>query len=197
MNSSAKSKYILPVIFTLIALSTFTYVLIHNSKEKKEEQVEITDPTSLYIKIDKSSRTLQLFEGETLVKKYTVALGFAPLGDKEIEGDGKTPEGEFYICMKNPNSKYHLSLGISYPNKEDASRGKSQNLISEQEYSAINQAIESGKKPLWNTALGGEIFIHGKGASNDWTFGCIALENSDIEELFALIELGILVQIDA
>jgi murein L,D-transpeptidase YafK len=65
--------------------------------------------------IQKADRRLELFDGEMLVKTYKLALGFSPAGNKEIEGDGRTPEGEFYVFAKNPKSKFHLSLGLSYP----------------------------------------------------------------------------------
>ncbi len=75
------------------------------------------------IVIKKEKRKLELLDGKKLIKTYSVALGFAPTGDKEKQGDGKTPEGEFYIFTKNNQSKFYLSLGVSYPNVEDAKRG--------------------------------------------------------------------------
>lgn len=187
------------VLFALAGLALFTYLLVSGDRFQKQEEVEVTqnDPTSFYIKIDKSERTLALIDNGEVVKQYQIGLGFAPKGDKQQEGDGKTPEGEFYICMKNPNSQYHLSLGLSYPNEEDAIRGLDQKIISEEEAKQIASAIKQAGKPPWKTALGGEIFIHGHGASSDWTLGCVALENDDIEELYALVEMGTPVKIYA
>ncbi|MEJ7701836.1 MAG: L,D-transpeptidase family protein [Pyrinomonadaceae bacterium] len=93
------------------------------------------------IVIKKKERTLELFDGGRLVKTYKIALGFAPEGDKQREGDGKTPEGEFYIFTKNDKSKFYLSLGLSYPNVEDATRGLQNELISQAEYDSIVKAI--------------------------------------------------------
>ncbi len=121
------------------------------------------------IVIKKKERTLELFDGGCLVKTYKIALGFAPEGDKQREGDGKTPEGEFYIFTKNDKSKFYLSLGLSYPNVEDATRGLQDELISQAEYDSIAKAISEKKMPLQNTKLGGEIYIHGGGSNNDWT----------------------------
>ncbi len=128
-------------------------------------------------------------------KIYKIILGFEPLGDKEIEGDGKTPEGNFYVFTKNDKSKYFLSLGISYPDTEDAKRGLAAGLISEVEHDEIVDAIQNRKKPPQNTALGGEIYIHGGGTERDWTRGCIAMNDKEMKELFDSVPVGIRVTI--
>jgi murein L,D-transpeptidase YafK len=142
------------------------------------------------IVIKKKARTLDVFDGTKLVKSIKISLGFAPVGDKETEGDGKTPEGEFYVFTKNPQSRFHLSLGLSYPSKPDAERGLKAGLITKEEFDSIQKAIDVGGMPPQKTRLGGEIYIHGGGTDGDWTDGCIALENREIEELFALIPVG-------
>lgn len=140
--------------------------------------------------IRKSERTLEHFVGEKRVKLYFIVLGSNPIGDKKIEGDGKTPEGEFYIFTKNPQSKYYLSLGVSYPSKEDAARGLGQGLISKDEHDAIDRAIDGRQMPLQKTRLGGEIYIHGGGTGRDWTEGCIGLAHTDIKEIFDVVPVG-------
>jgi murein L,D-transpeptidase YafK len=140
--------------------------------------------------IRKKARTLEVFDGKKLVKSVKIVLGFAPVGDKEVEGDGKTPEGEFYVFTKNPQSRFHLSLGLSYPSKADAKGGLKANLISKDEFESINKSIEEGVMPLQKTRLGGEIYIHGGGTEGDWTDGCIALNNKEMTELFSLIAVG-------
>jgi murein L,D-transpeptidase YafK len=145
--------------------------------------------------IRKKARALDVYDGERLVKTYTIALGFAPEGDKEREGDGKTPEGEFYVFTKNPKSQFYLSLGLSYPSKDDARRGLDSGLISIVEHDAIVKAINSRRMPPQKTKLGGEIYIHGGGTETDWTWGCTALTNEDIEELFRAVEVGTRVDI--
>jgi murein L,D-transpeptidase YafK len=140
--------------------------------------------------IRKKDRILEVFEGKKFVKTMKIVLGFAPIGNKEIEGDGKTPEGEFYVFTKNSESRFHLSLGLSYPSKADAERGLKANLISTDEFESINKSLDEGGMPLQKTKLGGEIYIHGGGTDGDWTDGCIALENEHITELFALITRG-------
>lgn len=112
------------------------------------------------------------------------------MADKESEGDGRTPEGEFYVFTKNPESKFHLSLGLSYPGREDAERGLKANLITQAEYDEIVSAIAEKRMPLQKTKLGGEIYIHGGGTESDWTDGCIALKNEEMTELFDSIPVG-------
>lgn len=142
------------------------------------------------IVIRKKESRLELFDGAHLVKTYPVVFGFAPTGDKEKEGDGRTPEGEFYVFVKNPKSKFHLSLGISYPSKEDAVRGLAAGLISRAQHDAIVKAIDETRMPPQKTPLGGEIYIHGGGVGGNWTWGCIAMNNEDVEELYNLVNVG-------
>lgn len=144
----------------------------------------------------KSKRQLELYSNGTLVRSYPIGLGLNPVDDKKREGDRATPEGDFYIFTKNPKSAYHLSLGISYPNIEDAERGLRDGLISQAEHDRIVRAIRRRAAPPQYTSLGGLIYIHGNGASSDWTWGCVALENEDIEELYKAVEVGTPVKIN-
>ena len=148
------------------------------------------------ILVKKKDRTLEVFDGDKLVKTYKIALGFEPIGDKEIQGDGKTPEGDFYIMVKNPKSKFFLSLGVSYPSTDDAKRGLEKKLINEEQHDSILEAIDKKKMPLQDTRLGGEIYIHGEGNATDWTAGCIALKNADIKELFDAFSIKTPVRIE-
>ena len=145
--------------------------------------------------VHKSRRTLELYSHGKVLRSYRVGLGFNPVGDKEREGDGRTPEGDFYIFVKNPKSSYYLSLGISYPNVEDARRGLRDRLISKDQHDEIVRAIRNVKKPPQETPLGGLIYIHGNGAQTDWTLGCVALENENMKELFDLAFVGMPVTI--
>lgn len=124
------------------------------------------------IQVYKAKRRMYLFSDTKVVKKYKIALGGRPKGKKQFEGDGKTPEGLYFIDWQNPNSAYHLSLRVSYPNAEDRAFAEAQ-----------------GKKP------GGDIFIHGragkdKGRGRDWTAGCIAVTDQEIEEIYAMVAVG-------
>lgn len=132
--------------------------------------------------IEKADRQMTLYDGDNELASYRIALGFAPIGDKQREGDGKTPEGRYRIDFKNPNSQFHLSLRVSYPDAEDRA-----------------EAAARGDDP------GGDIFIHGTPGRRtsygkdenirDWTHGCIAVSDGDIEEIWRLVSVGAVVDI--
>ncbi|WP_293572884.1 L,D-transpeptidase family protein [Phaeobacter sp.] len=134
-------------------------------------------PEVTSVVVNKGARRVYLLNGDDILRSYDMELGFAPLGHKEIEGDGKTPEGQYFIDRRNPNSAYHLSIGISYPNAADRAK-----------------AAAMGKSP------GGEIFLHGEPNNpkarrraarvDDWTAGCIAVTNEEIEEIYAMVKNG-------
>ena len=142
------------------------------------------------IVVRKADRRLDLYSGEKLLRSYKAGLGFSPVADKIREGDGATPEGEFYVFVKNNRSAYYLSLGISYPNADDADRGLRDGLINRAQHRTITEAIRKKTAPPQYTRLGGLIYIHGHGARSDWTWGCVALENDDIRELFEVVTVG-------
>lgn len=146
--------------------------------------------------VTKSKRILRLYSNGKLVREYRAGLGSSPVDDKIKAGDRRTPEGEFYICRKNAQSKFYLSLELSYPNKRHADRGLRAGLITRSQYNQIVAALERKGVPLQNTHLGGELFIHGNGSSSDWTWGCVALEDKDIRELFDAIPVGTPVTIE-
>lgn len=134
------------------------------------------DPKSAYVSqvlVKKSERKLHLVGAGRVLRSYDISLGFAPRGHKRFEGDGKTPEGTYYITHRNPESAYHLSLGVSYPNQADR-----------------RYAHGRGRSP------GGDIFIHGQGplaqrATGDWTAGCIAVTDAEMEEIYRYVRPGI------
>jgi len=142
------------------------------------------------IEVWKAERKLLLFSNGRIVRTYHVGLGLSPVGDKVRSGDHRTPEGEFYIFTKNPKSAFYLSLGISYPNVEHARRGLRDGLINRAEYDRIVDANKRKQGPPQNTTLGGLIYIHGNGSRTDWTWGCVALENEEVKELYDAVETG-------
>ncbi|WP_306353485.1 L,D-transpeptidase family protein [Flavobacterium sp. '19STA2R22 D10 B1'] len=135
-----------------------------------------------HLVVYKSKRQLLAFSEGKLLKVYKISLGKNPIGHKEFEGDNKTPEGIYYIEDRNPKSGYHKNLGISYPNEQDKEKAK-----------------KAGKPS------GGDIKIHGirNGAGyinkiqrwSDWTAGCIALTNSEIDELYQAVKIGSKIEI--
>ena len=123
------------------------------------------------IEVHKADRKMYLLHGSKVLKAYRIQLGGNPLGPKQFEGDGKTPEGAYRISQHNPKSTYHLSLRISYPNDTQRAYAK-----------------RAGKEP------GGDIFIHGQPGwtrvKGDWTAGCIAVTDKEIEEIYAMVNDG-------
>lgn len=159
------------------------------------EEIALTEDREIKIQIHKSQRQLSLWEGNVLLDTFRIALGSQPIGDKKQSGDNKTPEGSYYICTRNNKSRYYLSLGLSYPNCEDAKQAYLEQRIDRNQYNAIVEAIEQGIRPPWDTPLGGEIMIHGNGCSSDWTIGCIAVEDEVMDLLWNYAGLGTKVMI--
>ena len=130
-----------------------------------------------YILVDKSFRKLSIINGESILKTFDISLGFEPVGKKTKQGDGKTPEGLYFIEKKLSKSAFYLALQISYPNPWD-----------------IRQALTNGYHP------GGQIMIHGipnkrydrnyHNKNNDWTEGCIAISNKEMQYLWNIIKIG-------
>jgi len=185
---------IVPVILIPLVIAAFGYREVVKSSEMSTVQNERSPlPVPLErprIVVRKAARRLDLYSGDKVLRTYKAGLGFSPVADKKQEGDGATPEGEFYVFVKNNKSAYYLSLGISYPNAEDADRGLRDGLINRAQHRAITEAIRNKTAPPQYTKLGGLIYIHGHGAQSDWTWGCVALENEDIRELFDAVTVG-------
>jgi murein L,D-transpeptidase YafK len=132
-------------------------------------------PVADRVVVEKSARKLHLMKDGEAFRTFRIALGIRPVGDKEFEGDFKTPEGSYLLDARNPNSEYFLSIHISYPNNGD-----------------IRNARERGLDP------GGAIMIHGQPnaptrseayyRTQDWTNGCIAVSNSDMIDIWLMTE---------
>lgn len=151
-------------------------------------------PDHYRIEVRKSVRQLTLYKDEKLTHTFRIGLGFDPNGAKQRQGDGRTPEGDFLTILRNPQSSYYRSVMLNYPLPDDAHRGFKQKLIGAGTRDAILNAHKSGKTPPQGTRLGGEIFIHGGGNQGDWTLGCVALANRDMDVIFAL-PVGVRVKI--
>lgn len=151
--------------FLLIALLTFLAL------SGCSRFIDYDGPEVTRVVVYKTDRIMHLMHNEEVLETYEIELGFAPEGHKLEEGDGRTPEGDYIIDRRNPDSQWYLSIGISYPNAED-----------------IAQARARGVSP------GGDIFIHGtprpfrRGA--DWTVGCIAVSNAEMRQIYAMVNNG-------
>jgi murein L,D-transpeptidase YafK len=163
---------------SLAAICTFGILLLTGSSGIAAE-----------LTVSKAERRIE-FKGDGMTRRFPIGLGTTPVGPKSRQGDRKTPEGSYVITHKNSNSQFYLSLGISYPNLDDAQAGLRAGLLSKGEYARIEAANKRGVLPPQNTRLGGDIFIHGNGAQSDWTWGCIALNDVDMKFLFDHVKVG-------
>ncbi|WP_425092395.1 L,D-transpeptidase family protein [Tropicimonas sp. S265A] len=152
---------------TLILAALIAPLAACSSKFRSYDGPEVTR-----IVVMKSDRRMYLLNNKNILRGFDIELGFAPVGHKQVEGDGKTPEGRYFIDRRNPNSSFHLSLGISYPNARD-----------------IEVARQLGQSP------GGDIFIHGettgpRRGTENWTAGCIAVTDREMEDIYAMVRNG-------
>ena len=151
------------ILLTLVALCL---VACGHSKFRSYNGPEITQ-----VEVHKADRKMYLLPNGQVLHTYNIQLGGVPDGKKQFEGDKKTPEGAYFISHRNPNSTYHLSLGISYPNDDDRAFAK-----------------DNDEKP------GGDIFIHGQPGwtkvKGDWTVGCIAVPDRQMEDIYAMVKPG-------
>lgn len=131
-----------------------------------------TGPNVTNIVVFKKTRRMYLMHGSKALKSFRIGLGTHPVGHKQFEGDGRTPEGTYFVDRHNPNSAYYLSVGISYPNANDRA-----------------YAAKYGRNP------GGDIFIHGRSRKDlwkkrNWSVGCITVSNRHIEQIFTMVHKG-------
>lgn len=177
---------LITLAFIVLALFGWVYIKYHQAWQPVKPIITVDPLYSASIQkgqkidlilVEKEKRQMTVLYKDVPLKRYKIALGFCPVGPKEKQGDGKTPEGTYNIINKNPKSQYYRSLKISYPSKQDKIK-----------------ASEKGVSP------GGEILIHGLAKQydflgkmhslNDWTLGCIGLSNDEMDELYPHINVG-------
>ena len=139
------------------------------------------------VRVYKAQRQVQVLQKGVVIKTYAMRLGFAPIGHKTTEGDGKTPEGSYILDWRNPNSQFYKSLHISYPNANDTAQAQARGV-----------------------SAGGDVMIHGSSnlpqgkpqqamydylPREDWTHGCVSVSNQDMDELWANVKNGTKIRI--
>ena len=194
-------KYIIPclILLAIAIASVWTYqkynqfiptanaaIHVQNLSEQEIQRLRQNTPIT-EVKVYKSDRIVKLMHHDQDIRTYPMRLGFDPIGHKVKEGDGKTPEGRYILDWRNPNSAFYKSLHVSYPNQQDKSK-----------------ANQLGVSP------GGDIMIHGSATRsqveklpslmtylprNDWTWGCIAVRNIDMDEIWKLVDDGTMISI--
>jgi hypothetical protein len=182
-------------VFRLRQEGAWTYV---RTDEGREGFVYGHPLSNTWILISKSQRTLSLFRGATLLRTYGADFGQNPVADKEQRGSKenpdhwRTPDGTFYVTRLNPRSQFYRAFVLSYPTVEHAQRAFARGLISTRERDAIAEAHRTFSEPPMNTALGGLIEIHGRGTGtgSNWTQGCVAVRDRDMDEMWGLVSVG-------
>ena len=194
-------KYLIPclILLAIAIASVWTYqkynqfiptanaaIHVQNLSEQEIQRLRQNTPIT-EVKVYKSDRIVKLMHHDQDIRTYPMRLGFDPTGHKVKEGDGKTPEGRYILDWRNPNSAFYKSLHVSYPKQQDKSK-----------------ANQLGVSP------GGDIMIHGSATRsqveklpslmtylprNDWTWGCIAVRNIDMDEIWKLVDDGTVISI--
>jgi len=154
--------------------------------------------TDTWILIDTGKMSLSVLQGNIVKRVYrNISIGRGGSTADKKQHDGKTPLGEFHIIRMTTDTPFHRFFGLDYPKLEHAERARLAGTISQARYAAIRRAIEAKQVPPQDTALGGYIGIHGIGKGNvavhgdfNWTYGCIALTNAQIDDLSNWVRIG-------
>ncbi|MFQ5643297.1 MAG: murein L,D-transpeptidase family protein [Thiogranum sp.] len=179
----------------LVGLSLCALVLLSSLGDRRHALAGESD-TWILIDIDRMS--LSVMQGDTVVQTYSnISIGRGGATLEKKRGDGKTPLGEFHIVRITSDTPFHRFFGFDYPDLERVERARQAGTIGPARYAAIRKAIQSQRVPPQETVLGGYIGIHGVGAGNvavhedfNWTNGCIALTNAQIDELAGQVRMG-------
>lgn len=156
------------------------------------------DLSNIWIHVSKRRRVLSLYQGTKIISQFNADFGYNGFSDKVVRGSEvspdhwRTPEGGFYVVKKNPYSQFYRAFLLNYPNAEDAERGIRDGIITHQEHREILRADNRGTPPPMNTDLGGFIEIHGNGTglSSNWTEGCVAVRDADMDYMWSYVQEG-------
>ncbi len=170
-------------------------VMFHHDRDLSslvEEEKEKGNNGQRKLIVTKSKHLLEAYVGEELLKGYEVSISTRPVGDKRREGDLRTPEGTFYVARKHPTSTFYRALVLGYPSRSHADKGLAHGLIDQTTHDRILASIRRCEEPNRGTGLGSLIEIHGEDmpGSNDWTHGCVAVTNNDMDELYEFAQVG-------
>jgi len=211
MKNTSRRRMAWPLILLLAVLCSATVAAVHMMRTDGElprlpKRCPSTEPglseapsgeTGSLILVQKSTRKLGLYVDGRLVERgaragpacFDIALGGDPAGHKMARNDGRTPEGYYAIPWKRPDGLYGRALWIGYPSAEDAAVALADGRIEKAEHDRILAASEASS-PVHGGPLGDSIEIHGGGAGNDWTLGCIGMEDEDMDWLYGLTVAG-------
>lgn len=180
INSKYSHWLFIVIGFSLAIMTSTSAIAAEGVSENKQAMLNNIVVDKVFV--DKSARTLQLLSDDKVIKSYHIALGGNPIGHKQQQGDQRTPVGSYTLDYKNEKSKFYRSIHISYPNTTDKARAKSRGV-----------------------SAGGDIMIHGQkkgfgalGVLNqqrDWTEGCIAVTDDEMDEIIAAVKVGTPIEI--
>ncbi len=161
-------------------------------------QVQARGNEEAWIMVDTQSQAISVMQGKQVVKVFGgISVGYGGTADMRFQGDGRTPKGTFQIGWINPNSKFHLFFGLDYPNLDYAWRAFQDGKIDFDTFLDIRQALSQGQTPPQDTPLGGYIGIHGLGNKDpkmhktlNWTEGCVALTDEQVDQLARWVDIG-------
>ena len=180
INSKYSHWLFIVIGFGLAIITSTSVIAAESTSENKQAMPKIMMIDKVFV--DKSARTLQLLSDDKVIKSYHIALGGNPVGHKQKQGDQRTPVGNYILDYKNEKSGYYRSIHVSYPNAADKARAKSRGV-----------------------SAGGDIMIHGQkngfGAfgilnqQRDWTEGCMAVTNDEMDEIMAAVKIGTAIEI--
>jgi murein L,D-transpeptidase YafK len=170
-----RTKILLGVFIAITAITIFFYAHRNSNRLPADTKID-------RILVEKAERKLSILRIGNVIKTYRVALGGNPVGAKEQEGDMKTPEGVYTIDYRNPNSDYHLALHISYPSDEDSAR-------------AAQRGLNAGFDIMIHGLPNGRGWIGAAHRQKDWTAGCIAVTDEEIEEIWRVTPDGTAIEI--
>ena len=194
-----KYSFVFAIIFAIALMGVFAYqkynqfiptakasIHVQNFSDHDIDRIRQTTPIT-EVKVYKTERLVKLMHREQTIQSYPMRLGFDPIGHKVKEGDGKTPEGQYILDWRNPNSAFYKSLHVSYPNLQDQKKAQQLGVPAGSDImihgSATNSQIE--KLPSLMRYL----------PRNDWTWGCIAVRNVDMDEIWNLVDDGTIITI--
>ena len=182
------------LLIALSATTGYAQEVVGPGADRSTGNAAAVNGVSIYV--SKRLKTLSLKQNGTLIGEYPVSIGASSSdGNKKLEGDMRTPSGQFYVCTRNDKSVAYLALGLSYPGIEDANRGFEQGIITQEQRDEIINANLNGQQPPWETALGGAIMIHGCRVPDGTTHGCVAVDNDVMDILWSYCNLGVPVTI--
>ncbi|MDB5600966.1 MAG: hypothetical protein JWN71_3010 [Xanthobacteraceae bacterium] len=161
------------IAILLIAMVAWDFVKL----SRQIPPLAAPDGRATSILVEKQAHRLTLLRNDAVLKTYDIALGTSPVGHKQQEGDRRTPEGSYAIDFKNQRSRFHLALRISYPNAADRERARS-------------QGVPPGSDIMIHGLPNGLGWLSRWHLGRDWTDGCAAVTNAQIEEIWAMVDVG-------